>query len=64
MSIVAALVFAVFIPLVGKRGATLPAAVTVATYMVIAGLSASVVRAGIMAGVFLLGSISGGSRRR
>jgi len=59
VSIVAALVFALFVPLVGRRIATWPAAATVAAYLVVAGLSASVVRAGIMAGVFLLGEYLG-----
>ncbi len=59
VSIVAALVFVLFVPLVGRRIATGPAAATVAAYLIVAGLSASVVRAGIMAGVFLLGEYLG-----
>lgn len=59
VSIVAALTFLVFIRLIGRRWAILPAALTVAAYLFVAGLSASVVRAGIMAGVFLLGQFLG-----
>jgi competence protein ComEC len=59
VSIVAAMVFALFIPVVGRRAAAYPAAVTVVAYLGIAGLSGSVVRAGIMAMVFLAGEYLG-----
>ncbi len=59
VSIVAALTFLVFIRLIGRRWAILPAGLTVAAYLFVAGLSASVVRAGIMAAVFLLGQFLG-----
>ncbi len=59
VSIVAALTFAAFIPLSGRRAAILPAALTVVAYLFVAGLSASVVRAGIMALVFLFGTFLG-----
>jgi competence protein ComEC len=59
VSIVAALTFAAFIPLAGRRRAILPAGLTVVAYLFVAGLSASVVRAGIMALVFLFGTFLG-----
>lgn len=59
VSMVAALTFLVFIRAIGRRWAILPAALTVTAYLFVAGLSASVVRAGIMAGVFLLGQFLG-----
>ena len=55
VSLVAAIVFAALTPLVGRRFATWPAAGMVVAYVGVAGFSASVVRAGIMAVVFLAG---------
>lgn len=62
VSLVAALTFAIFTWLIGRRLAFLPVALTVLGYLLIAGLSASVVRAGIMAGVYLLGAYLGRQR--
>lgn len=59
VSLVAALTFLVFIRVIGRRLAIFPAAASVAAYVVVAGFSASVVRAGIMAGVFLAGQYLG-----
>lgn len=59
VSLVAALTFAVFIPVVGRRRAVVPAVLVIVTYLVIAGLSASVMRAGVMAVVFLGGTYLG-----
>jgi len=57
--LVAALTSTVAVPLVGRRWAWIPAGFVVATYLAAAGLAPSVVRAGIMAGVLLVGSAAG-----
>ena len=62
VSLVAALTFAVFTWLIGRRWAFIPVGVSVLGYLFIAGLSASVVRAGIMAGVYLFGAYLGRQR--
>lgn len=59
VSLVSALTFVLFTWLIGRRWALLPAGFTVLVYLVVAGLSASVVRAGVMAVVFLVGSYLG-----
>ncbi len=59
VSMVAALTFLIFIRLIGRRWAIVPAGLSVGAYLFIAGLSASVVRAGIMACVFLAGQFLG-----
>ncbi|HKS92175.1 MAG TPA: ComEC/Rec2 family competence protein, partial [Tepidiformaceae bacterium] len=55
VSVLGALAFALLIPVMGRRWAVLPAGLLVATYVVMAGASASVVRAGIMAAILLVG---------
>lgn len=59
VSLVAALVFIVAVPVIGRKWSLLPAAALIAFYVVAAGMSASVVRAAVMAGVFLLGAALG-----
>ena len=59
VSLVVALTYAVAIPLVGRRWAWLPAAFTLAAYLGAAGLSASVLRSGVMASILLFGSVIG-----
>ncbi len=56
VTLVAAVAFALFVPAVGRRYALLPAALMIAGYVTIAGLSPSVVRAGVMAAIFLFGA--------
>ena len=55
VSVLAALAFALLVPAIGRRWALLPAGLLVASYVVMAGASASVVRAGIMAAILLVG---------
>lgn len=55
VSLLAALAFALLVPVAGRRWALLPAGLLVAAYVVMAGASASVVRAGIMAAILLFG---------
>ncbi|MGE0598060.1 MAG: ComEC/Rec2 family competence protein [Dehalococcoidia bacterium] len=57
--LVVALTYVVAIPLIGRRWAWLPAAVTLATYLAAAGLSPSVLRSGLMAAVLLGGTVIG-----
>lgn len=59
VTLVSAMTFLLFVPAIGRRRALAPAALTVLTYLAIAGFSASVVRAGVMALVFLLGEYVG-----
>lgn len=59
VALVTALTYFVAMPLVGRRWAWAPAALTVAAYLGAAGLSASVLRAGVMAGVLLGGTALG-----
>lgn len=59
VSLVTSLTYLVAIPLVGRRRAWLPAAITILMYLGAAGFSGSVVRAGFMAGILLLGGIIG-----
>lgn len=59
VSLVGALAFLVLAPLFGRRWAIAPAAVFIVSYVLVAGMSASVVRAGIMAIVFLGGAALG-----
>jgi len=59
VTLVTALTFLLTVPLFGRRWALLPAAFTVGSYLLIAGLSLSVLRAGVMAGVFLFGTYLG-----
>lgn len=56
ITIVAAVAFMAATAVVGRRRALLPVAVIVFAYVVVAGLSPSVLRAGVMAGVYLLGT--------
>ena len=59
VSLVAALAFLLFVPLVGRFWATVPAALLIFGYLGAAGFSASVVRASIMALIFLAGLRAG-----
>lgn len=57
--LVTSLTMALAVPLVGRRYAWAPAALTLAAYLLVAGASPSVIRAGVMAGILLLGGIIG-----
>ncbi|HQW51009.1 MAG TPA: DNA internalization-related competence protein ComEC/Rec2 [Tepidiformaceae bacterium] len=59
VSLVSAVTFAMFVPWLGRRRAWLPAALTIGAYLLAAGFSASVVRAGIMAAILLGGGLVG-----
>jgi competence protein ComEC len=59
VTLVAALTLWLWIPLVGRKSAWIPAAVSIAVYLAAAGLSPSVLRAGIMAAIFLVGTAIG-----
>ena len=59
VSLVTAVTFLAFTWLVGRRWALLPAGLTVVAYVFVAGLSASVVRAGVMAVILLFGTFLG-----
>ena len=59
VTLVMAVVFLLAVRAVGRRLALFPAALTVVAYLFVAGLSASVVRAGIMAIVYLAGTYLG-----
>lgn len=59
VTLITALTFLVTVPLFGRRWALIPAGLSVAAYLLIAGLSPSVVRAGVMATVFLVGTYLG-----
>jgi competence protein ComEC len=59
VSLVTAVTFLTFTWLVGKRWALLPAGLTVVAYLFVAGLSASVIRAGAMAVILLFGTFLG-----
>ncbi len=62
VSLVTAIVFALCTPWLGRKAAIWPAGVMAIAYVLAAGASASVVRAGIMAGVFLFGAYLGRQR--
>ena len=55
IALVTALAFLLFVPLVGRNWATLPAAASLALYVVLAGAEETVVRAGVMALIVLVG---------
>jgi len=59
VALVGALTYFLAIPVIGRRWAWIPAAVTIAAYLCAAGLSASVMRAGVMAAVLLAGTALG-----
>ncbi len=59
VTLITALTFLVTVPLFGRRWALVPACLAVGGYLLIAGLSPSVVRAGVMAAVFLFGTYLG-----
>lgn len=59
VSLVAAITLALAIPLIGRRRAWIPAALTIGVYLLAAGFSPSVVRAGVMAGIYLVGGVAG-----
>ncbi|MFN0148609.1 MAG: DNA internalization-related competence protein ComEC/Rec2 [Dehalococcoidia bacterium] len=55
VALVAAIAFVVFVPLVGRYWAILPASLLVMVYLGVAGFQPSVVRATIMAGLYMAG---------
>jgi len=59
VALVAALTITVAVPTIGRRWAWAPAALAIAVYLCAAGLSPSVLRAGVMAAVLLGGWIVG-----
>lgn len=59
VTLVSAVTMALAIPLIGRRRAWIPGAVTIGVYLVAAGFSPSVLRAGLMAGIYLCGGIAG-----
>ncbi|MEO8539992.1 MAG: DNA internalization-related competence protein ComEC/Rec2, partial [bacterium] len=59
VTLVAALMYFLAIPVVGRRWAWIPAALSLAAYLGAAGLAPSVLRSGLMAGIFLAGSVVG-----
>ena len=59
VALVMAVVFFLFVRALGRRAALFPAALTVVAYIFVAGLSASVMRAGLMALVYLAGAYLG-----
>ncbi len=59
VSLVAGMTVALAVPLMGRKFAWIPAAVTISVYLLVAGFSPSVVRAGIMAWILLIGGIIG-----
>lgn len=59
VSLVAGITMACALPIVGRKRAWLPAATAIAVYLVAAGFSASVIRAGAMAGIYLAGGSLG-----
>lgn len=59
VTLVAGLMYFLFIPVVGRRWAWIPAALAIVAYLGAAGLAPSVIRAGIMALTFLAGAALG-----
>lgn len=59
VTLVAGLMYFIFIPLIGRRWAWIPAALAITAYLGAAGLAPSVVRSGLMAGTFLAGAVIG-----
>ena len=59
VSLVSAVTLALAVPVIGRRKSWIPAAFTIAVYLLAAGFSASVVRAGVMAGIYLGGGVAG-----
>ena len=59
ISLVAGMTVAIAVPVVGRKWAWIPAGLTIAVYLLVAGFAPSVVRAGIMAWILLLGGIIG-----
>jgi competence protein ComEC len=59
VSVVAAVIFLAFVPILGRNRAIFPALIMVGSYVALAGFTASVVRAGIMAFVFLAAPLFG-----
>ena len=55
IALVTAIAFLLFTPIVGRNWATVPAGASLAAYVLVAGGSDTVVRAGIMAAILLLG---------
>lgn len=62
VALVTIIVFVVAIPIIGRNWATGPAVATAFLYMLLAGLSPTVVRASIMAGIALAGYVAGRPR--
>jgi competence protein ComEC len=59
VALVAAFAFLIFVPVLGRYWAAAPATLTVAAYVALAGFEASVVRSGVMAGIYLGGLVLG-----
>lgn len=59
VTLVAGLMYLLFIPLIGRRWAWIPAALAIASYLCAAGLAPSVIRSGLMALTFLFGAVIG-----
>src|SRR5512147_3171496 len=57
--LVAALMYLIAVPVIGRRWAWIPAGLAITAYLGAAGLAPSVVRAGLMALTFLIGSVLG-----
>lgn len=57
--LVTTLTMALAVPVVGRRYVWVPAALTLLAYLLVAGASPSVIRAGFMAGILLVGGIIG-----
>lgn len=59
VSLVAGVTMALAVPIAGRRRAWLPAGLTIVAYLLVAGFSASVIRAGAMAAIYLAGTALG-----
>ena len=59
VTLVAALMYLIAVPAIGRRWAWIPAGLAIAGYLGAAGLAPSVIRAGLMALTFLVGSVLG-----
>ena len=59
ITMVAAFTLAIGVRTIGRRWSWVPAGLTIALYLLLAGASASVLRAGFMAGVYLVGEAVG-----
>lgn len=59
VSLVTALMYILFVPVIGRKSAWIPAGLALVAYLGAAGLSPSVLRSGLMALTFLAGSVIG-----